>query len=275
MPSPATLEEPEVDDAFGVPPECMPNYDLIVTEDDTPVDSLFSFRQMTLLCDSFYASWPRSGEERPFVAMSNVGLFFALKQPPLVPDFLLSVGVTVPEDLLPKSNRSYFIWNYGKPPDLVAEFVSNKEGGEDDLKRIAYARIGIPYYIIYDPLNLLGNGALQILERRMGRYVPLPDQTLPELGLSVVLWNGHYAGSHHEWLRFVDRNGQMLLTGEELAVQERQRADQSEEESRHAKLRVEQESLRADAEKQNALQERERSEKLAAQLRALGIEPNV
>lgn len=268
MPPPALLEQPTGSEAMMVPAECMPNYDLIVTEDDTPVDSLFSLRQMTLLCDSFYASWARSGEERPFIAMSNVGLFFALKQPPLVPDFMLSVGVEAPEDLFPKSNRSYFIWNYGKPPDLVAEFVSNTEGGENDSKRTAYARIGIPYYIIFDPFNFLGNGVLQILERRMGRYVPLPDRSLPELGLSVVLWNGHYAGSHHEWLRFVDRNGQLLLTGEELAVQERQRADQSEEESRHAKLIAEQESRRAE-------QERVRAEKLVAQLRALGIEPNV
>ena len=43
-------------------PECLPNYDLIVTEDDTPVDNV-SKQQATLLSATLYASW--SGPDEP------------------------------------------------------------------------------------------------------------------------------------------------------------------------------------------------------------------
>ena len=102
----------------------------IVTEDDTPVDNLFSERQMRLLAESLYTSWSGPGEGRTFVAMANVGLFFHLREPPLVPDVLVSLDVTLPPEPWEKEHRSYFVWEYGKPPDVVVEIVSNKVGKE-------------------------------------------------------------------------------------------------------------------------------------------------
>ena len=235
-----------------LPLECLPNYDLIVTEDDTPVDNIHSERQAKLLSDSLYSSWTGPGEERPFVAMGNVGLFFAVKQPPLVPDFLLSLDVEMPDDVRPKENRSYFIWNYGKAPDLVAEFVSNTEGGEADIKRRRYALIGISYYVIFDPLNQLRGGVLQVFALRGRVYEPVAANFLPDIGLGLTLWTGLYAGMRGEWLRWCDRSGRLLLTGDENAIQERQRADQ---------------------EQQRAEEQQQRADRLAAQLRSLGINP--
>jgi hypothetical protein len=51
-----------------------------------------------------------------------------VKKPPVVPDTLLSLDVDFPEDLQLKHNRSYFVWEYGKVPELVIEVASNLEG---------------------------------------------------------------------------------------------------------------------------------------------------
>ena len=185
MPATSSVLEPTAA-APPLPPECLPNYDLIITEDDTPVDSLISEREMKLLTDPLHASWSGPGEGRSFVCMTNVGLFFALKKPPLVPDFLLSLDVEMPEDGLPKENRSYFLWNYGKPPDLVVEIVSNKEGGEADVKWRKYAQLGITYYIIHDPLNELEGGVLRAFTLRGGVYEPMDTTFFPLIGLGLT-----------------------------------------------------------------------------------------
>ena len=58
-----------------------------------------------------------------------------------------------------KSHRSYFVWEYGKVPDVVIEVVSNREGGEDSDKLAAYAQIKIGYYVIFDPERMLFRNA--------------------------------------------------------------------------------------------------------------------
>ena len=135
----------------------------LVTEDDTPVDNVFSEKQQRLLTEPLFCSWSGPGEGRPFVAMANVGLFYALRGPPVVPDVLLSLGVKLPADIRLKHNRSYFVWEYGgKAPEVVIEIVSNREGGEDTKKLATYAEIGIRYYVIYDPDHMLGAEALRV-----------------------------------------------------------------------------------------------------------------
>lgn len=105
----------------------VPDISHLVTEDDTPVDNLISEKQQRLLTASLYSSF--SGDV-PFIAMANVGLFYGIEQPALVPDVLLSLNVENPQDWSKKENRSYFIWEFGKPPDAVIEIVSNKVGNE-------------------------------------------------------------------------------------------------------------------------------------------------
>ena len=106
-----------------------PDISHLITEDDTPVDNIFSERQMALLRTSLYDSWPGPGDGRTYVAMANVGIFTMAEQTVLVPDLLVSLDVRAPDDPFLKINRSYFIWNYGKPPDVVVEIVSNAKGG--------------------------------------------------------------------------------------------------------------------------------------------------
>jgi Uma2 family endonuclease len=242
-----------------LPPEDWPNVDHLVTEDDTPVDNLFSEKQRRLLVEPLYSSWEGPGGGRPFLALSDVGLFFALNRPPLVPDALLSIDVQAPANPWPKHHRSYFVWMYGKVPDVVIEVVSNREGGEADEKLRAYAAIGVPYYVIFDPLDQLSGGVLRLFELRRRSYEPISVAWFPEVGLGLTLWQGRYEEMEATWLRWCDQQGRVVPTGAERAEQERQRAEQERQQ-------VEQERQRAE-------QERQRAERLAAQLRALGIAP--
>ena len=71
----------------------------------------------------------------------------------------------MPADWSQKRNRSYFVWEFGKVPDVAIEVVSNKVGNELGRKKNDYARIGVAYYAVFDPLQQLQepeqmNGAL-------------------------------------------------------------------------------------------------------------------
>ena len=238
----------------------------IVTEDDTPVDNLFSERQMRLLVESLYTSWRDPKHDRSFVAMANVGLFYHLREPALVPDVLVSLDVTLPAEPWEKAHRSYLVWEYGKPPDVVIEIVSNKVGKELSDKLHDYARIGIAYYVVYDPENFISERPLRIFTRRGLHYAAITDAWLSEVGLGLVLWEGSYEDMTQVWLRWCNQRSELLANGQEALVEkERLLAIESE--------RAEQEKQRAGREAQRADDAERRAAVLAAKLAALGIDP--
>jgi Uma2 family endonuclease len=228
-----------------LPPEDHPDLDRLVTEDNKAVDNIRTEKQMRLLVEPLYSTWPGPGEGRSFLALANVGLFYAVNEPPLVPDVMVSLDVPAPADLTKKENRSYFVWIVGKVPDAVVEIVSDKEGREDTDKLKAYARLRIPYYVIYDPRNRLGAGKLRIYGLDHRSYKLEPTNLLADVGLAVTLWHGPFEGAEGEWLRWCDPQGKVLLTGSELAEEQRREKEQAQH----------------------------RAERLAEQLRRLGVEP--
>ena len=239
----------------------------LITEDETPVDNILSERQMRLLTDTLYASWSGPGNGRPFIALANVGLFATPRNNPLVPDVMVSLDVTLPDELMEKSHRSYFIWEYGKPPEVVIEIVSNKKGGEAGIKMARYARMGVQYYVIFDPAGLLSLSPLRTHVLSNHQYIPLKQHWLADVGLGFQLWYGSYEGTQETlWLRWIDEEGQLLPTKSERLEQEYYRAEQEYHRAERLKRRLEQERSRAEQEKQ-------RAERLVAQLRALGIDP--
>jgi len=249
-----------------------PDLSQVVTEDDEAVDNVFSERQQRLLVDSLYAS----GQDfHPLLALANVGLFATAEDPPFVPDVLVSLGVLPPQEVWEKRNRSYFIWRYGKPPDLVIEVVSNRDRHEE-AKIEGYARLGIAYYAIFDPELRLSQRKLRVYERHGLGFVPVADpRRLTSLPFGLVLETSTYEDLDAEWLRFVDSQGNVLLTGHERAERESQRADQESQRAERESQRADQESQRAERESQRAERERHRAEALADRLRQLGVEPDV
>ena len=265
-PAVSVLDASAVGPQLVLAPEDYPNVDDLVTEDDTPVDSVHTEKQLRLFTEPLYSSWAGPGDGGTFVAMANVGLFFAVKRPPLVPDFLLSLDVEIPANLRDKNHRSYFLWEYGTMPDVIIEMVSDRRGGEDKLKLREYGRRGVHYYVIYDPDNILKGGVLRVLELRGRRYEPRPDNRLPEIGLGLTFWQGVYERANELWLRWCDLDGRLIATGRERAEQAHQRAEQERQ-------RADEERQRAEQAEQRASEKEERLKRLEAQLRALGAEP--
>jgi hypothetical protein len=227
-----------------------PDISHIVTEDDTPVDNFQSAKQQRLLVEPLYASWSPGV---PFIADSNIGLFYSLKQDPLVPDAFLSLNLQMPTDWSQKQNRSYFVWELGKVPEVCIEIVSNRKGDELDSKKDDYARIGIAYYVVFDPLQQLQredelNGKLlKIWALTAGQYVEMPEPFwLQTVGLGLTVWEGEFEEQASSWLRWCDRDGQVIPTGAEGR----------------------------DAERQGREVERQRAERLAERLRAMGVNPD-
>lgn len=221
----------------------------LITEDDEPVDNIFSAKQQRLLVEPVYSS---AKLQRPFLADSNVAIYGSPRAEPIVPDVFLSLGVQVAEDWFKKENRSYLLWEFHKPPEVVVEIVSNQKGKEDTSKRHDYAELGILYYVIYDPQQLILNEPIQVYQLVAGEYLLRPDYRLAQVGLSLTLWYGAFEDKTALWLRWCDSDGNLIFTGAERAIQ--------------AENRVEQERLRAE-------QADARAKRLADQLRALGVEP--
>ncbi|MCP4754430.1 MAG: Uma2 family endonuclease, partial [Proteobacteria bacterium] len=246
-----------------------PDVSGIITEDDTPVDNIFSEKQQRLLVEPLNSSW-RPG--MPFVAAANVGIFNAINQPPIVPDMFLSLDVRVAEDIWLKKNRSYFLWEFGKPPEVVIEVVSNTKGGESDRKFRKYAHIGVLYYVVFDPQHLIQKKDLRVFELHVGKYIPKVDSWLPSVELGVTLWEGVFESMPANWLRWCDKEGNVIPSGLESSDQANVRADQAEQEVDRVKQEAGQANLRAEQAKQEADQANLRAEKMAELLRAKGID---
>ena len=222
----------------------------IEIEDDTPVDNFQSAKQQRLLVEPLYACWSPGV---PFIADANIGLFYGLNLDPIVPDAFLSLNVRMPADWNQKQSRSYFVWEFGKVPEVCIEIVSNCKGNELDSKKADYARIGVAYYAVFEPLQQLQgkdelNGSLlRVWELTGKQYIEVLEPFWLEfVGLGLTLWEGVFEDQPGVWLRWCDREGQVIPTGAEGREAERQRADEAE--------------LRA--------------QRLADRLREMGINPN-
>ncbi len=219
-----------------------PNISHIITEDDEPMDNIFSEKQQRLLTESLNTSW-RPG--RPFLALANVGIFYGVNMPPIVPDMFLSMDVKAAKDIWKKKNRSYFIWEFGKPPEIVVEVVSNQKGGEADRKLRKYEQIRVAYYIIFDPQRLIQKQELRIYEYSSGGYIPKADRQLTKLDIGVTLWDGDFDEIPARWLRWCDHDDNLIPTGFESVANEIARTQRAEK----------------------------KAELLAAKLLSLGIDP--
>lgn len=229
----------------------------IVTEDDTPVDNWFSEKQQRFLVRLLYASYKR---ERPFVAGADIGIFATPYTPPIVPDVLVSLDAEIADDWYAKENRSYFLWEFGKPPEVVVEIVSNKKGGEIGRKLTRYAQLHVLYYVVFDPQKLIQDEPVAVYELNGLAYQKRDDLRLNWLDLGLTLWDGSYEGKPATYLRWTDENDELLLSDEELLELQGEQLDQAEAQ------REEAEAQRDEAEA--------RAARLARKLRELGIDPD-
>jgi Uma2 family endonuclease len=204
----------------------------LTIEDDTPVDNFQSEKQQRLLVEPLYSS---KALPVPFLAAANVGLFYKLNGDPIVPDSMLSLGVQCAEDFFQKRNRSYFVWEFGKVPEVCIEIVLNQEGdelilsrksrqkGRTTTKKEIYAQIGVRYYVVFDPLERtqgqdeMDGALLRVWSISADGYTELtPPQGIRGVGelvwlngagIGLMLWEGQFEEDVARlWLRWCDRN---------------------------------------------------------------------
>ncbi|MBW4582397.1 MAG: Uma2 family endonuclease [Tildeniella nuda ZEHNDER 1965/U140] len=166
------------------------------------------------------------------------------------PDVMVIVG-------RPKGDRgSYQQWREDNiAPQVVFEILSpGNTRTEMDKKLVFYSRYGVEEYYLYDPDRNDLSGWLRN-ENGLDVIDPIGDWVSPRLGIRFDT-----AGAV---LRLLRPDGEPFTSYTETANQLQQ-----------AKERAEQEQQRAEQEQQRAEQEQQRAERLAARLRAAGIDPD-
>ncbi|UZQ52952.1 Uma2 family endonuclease [Trichothermofontia sichuanensis B231] len=267
-------------------------------DDGEPMETQRHKAQMDLLIDAIEV-WLK-GREDGYVG-GNMFVYYSLAQVKNQdfkgPDVFVVLGVPKGE------RRSWVCWEEGKTPDVVIELLSESTAEFDKTtkKQLYQDRLHVPEYFWFDPFNPNDRAGFQL---QGGTYYPIeagPNGELVSqvLNLALVLWTGTYKGIETTWLRWTDRDGFLLPTAQEdaysqavqaqqaaeqerqraeqaqrQAEQERQRAEQAQRQAEQERQRAEQAQRQAEQERQRAEQERQRAERLAAQLRAMGIDPN-
>ena len=212
--------------------------------DDEPVDNINQPSLAAALTESLEIAGKLPANA---LTTTNYGICATVNQKMVVkaPDWAYVPSIRVPRE---EVKRSYTPRLQGDIPAIVMEFLSDTEGSEYSSKPtyppgkwFFYERVlEVPNYVIFEPEA----GELEVYQLDdSGRYqLQNPDANnrywIAQLGLFLGVWQGTRENRTGYWLRWWDEKGELLLWGSEQA-----------------------ERLS------------ERAERLAAQLRAAGIEP--
>ena len=137
-----------------------------------------------------------------------------------------------------KSRRSYVMWEEQDiPPMFVLEMVSHQPGDEYTRKLETYSRLGVLYYVIYNPEFWQRDCPTDTFHERHQPFevYKLEGDTyrlqigepywMPEVGLGIGRYQGQVGGIPQEILTWYDTQGHRYLSA---AEQERQRAERLE-----------------------------------------------
>ncbi len=203
------------------PLQSLPTAEDLPDSDGKPVDNELQIYVASLLGEILAWYW----RDRTFWFWGmNMGVYYELQLPAIVPDGFLSLGV---ERRTRASGRlSYVIWQERIVPILAVEFVSKNYGQEYEDKKDEYARIGVLYYVVYNPDYYQRNKHQPFEVYRLvdGEYILQSGEPvwIPEIGLGIGRAQGIYQAWAREWLYWYDQNGNRLASSEERVQQERQ-----------------------------------------------------
>jgi Uma2 family endonuclease len=203
------------------PLACFPSSEELPDSDDTPVDNELQDLIPGLLKAILAMAW--ASRMNWFFGV-DMGVYYDPNLPPIVPDGFLSLGV---ERFFDENLRlSYAIWEEEQVPIFVLEVVSQSYRGEHTTKKDEYAKLGVLYYVVYNPTRRR-KPRFEVYKLVNGEY-QLQDSNpvwLPEVNLGIGMETGTYQSITREWLYWYDEHGKRLLTPEEQAKQAQQRAD--------------------------------------------------
>jgi Uma2 family endonuclease len=162
----------------------------------------------------------------------DMGVYSKNARVPVVPDGFLSLGVERRKNN--KSRRSYVVWEERDvQPILALEVVSWTPGGEYDDKQAIYAKLGVLYYVIYNPefWRRDGHQPLEVYKLVEDSYQLQIGEPfwMPEIGLGIGRCPEIFSGSQEEVLSWFDDRGDRYLRAEEKEVQAREEADRAKQ----------------------------------------------
>ena len=122
----------------------------------------------------------------------------------------------------PQRRLSYVIWKENWiVPILTLECLSQTYGKEYGKKMSDYAKLGVLYYVIYNPhyYKRDKHAPLEIYRLANGQYMLCIGQPffMKELGLAIGHESGTYREWQRDWLYWYNKSRTRLLTAEERA----------------------------------------------------------
>ena len=213
----------------------LPSADELLDSDETPVDNELQELIPALLKSILLMLWE---QRQDWLFAIDMGIYSSPELPPIVPDAFLSLGVDrcYDEELRP----SYVLWDEEIVPIFVLEVVSPRYREEYTTKLKVYEQMGVLYYAIYSSKRKR-KPRFEVYKLVEGAYQQIATIPvwMPEIGLGIGYERGNYGGVTREWLYWYDERGKRYATPNE---------------------RIQQEV--------------DRSNKLAARLRELGVDPD-
>jgi Uma2 family endonuclease len=248
----------------------LPDHTQLPESDGTFVKNFQEHHQSILLTESIKLTLDQLHADGQYAIGQDCGIYWRLTEPlergAEAPDWFYVPNV--PPLLDGQVRRSYVLWQEYVAPLIVLEFVSGNGTEERDKtppaslvngegkvgKFWVYEQaIRVPFYGIYE----VQKAAVEVYHLVENHYELIPANErghypIPQMGVELGIWQGRYNNMELPWLRWWDNQGNLLLTGEERAEQQQQRAERAESELE---------------------QQRQRAERLAELLRAQGINP--
>jgi Uma2 family endonuclease len=181
------------------------------------------------------------------LATTNYGICTAVNDKIVVktPDWAYIPKITGSREQI---QRSYTPHKQGEPPVVVMEFLSDTNGSEYSSKRtfppgkwFFYEEVlKVANYLIFAP----DTGILEVHRlQNSGKYeLRSPDENnrywLEEMDLFIGVWSGKRENRDSYWLRWWDKQGNLLLWGFESVEKERREKEQERQEKEVALQRL-------------------------------------
>jgi Uma2 family endonuclease len=230
----STLPEPAQKDAHQEFVDSLfPRVELIA-DDGVPMESEWQVRETSLLIDSVDHHY--EGRDDYYVG-GNMFVYFSEKQ-------ARDKDFRGPDFFFVKDAKRFPIREYwcswledGKLPDAIIELISKSTRDVDyGEKKLIYERVmRVGDYFCYDP----DTETLDGWRRQSGKFKPLRPNSegrlwSEEMQMWLGTWKGKFGPFDLTWLRFFDKNGNLVLTRAEAeakrADEQAKRADAAEAE---------------------------------------------
>lgn len=227
----------------------LPSTEDLPCSDDTPVDNEDQNLLPNLLLLALAHIW---GERMDWYFGVDMAVYHTTgvsPKVPVVPDGFLSLGVARRKG--GKSRSSYAVWEEGwQVPILMLEMVSYQPGEEYDAKLALYAKLGVLYYVIYNPefWQRDRHQPFEVYKLIDGQYQQQIGEPywMPEVGLGIGRSRQVIGGIELEILSWHNEQGEIYPTPEAAMQQIRQ----------------------------ELIEERQRADRMAQYLRSQGIDPD-